>query len=61
MGTRVVALPIAGPPQVGSGPVIGQLWPGRCCFLLDRSSPMMLILFNIAFLTVPQGKDSGHH
>lgn len=50
MGIRVVALPIAGPPQVDSGPIIGQLWPGR-----------MLILFNIAFLTVPQGKGSVHH
>lgn len=40
MGIRVVALPIAGPPQVDSGPIIGQLWPGRCCFLLDRHSPV---------------------
>lgn len=36
MDIREAALPIAGPPQVGSRGIIGQLGSSRCYSLLDR-------------------------
>lgn len=42
---RGMALPIAGPPRVGSRGITGQLWLNRCYFFLGRYSTMTAYYF----------------